>query len=199
MMRLPLLFLTTFLIGSFPTAYVIGRAVKKIDIRQQGSGNVGATNVFRVLGKKYGLLVFTIDFLKGAAAVLLTFLIVQDPAAHKSMGLWIGLGAILGHVFTPFLGFKGGKGVATGAGVLFAAYPIIFTFTLLTWLLVFVLTKTVSISSIIAVFMIPILSYLMLLERETTVFFLVAALLFTWTHRSNIFRIIRGEEEKLIK
>ena len=198
-MRLPLLFLTAFLIGSFPTAYVISRLVKKIDIRQHGSGNAGATNVFRVLGKKYGFLVFLIDFLKGVAAVLLVFLIVRDPAVHPSTGLWIGLGAILGHVFTPFLGFKGGKGIATGAGVLFAAYPIIFIFTLLTWLLVFVLTKTVSISSIIAVFVTPILSYLMKLEREPTVFFVVITLLFTWTHRSNILRIMRGEETKLIK
>ncbi len=199
MMRLPLLFLAAFLIGSFPTAYVISRLVKKIDIRQHGSGNVGATNVFRVLGKKYGLLVFMIDFLKGAAAVLLVFLIVQDPAGHKSMGLWVGLGSILGHVFTPFLGFKGGKGVATGAGVLYAAHPTLFIFTLLTWSLVFVLTKTVSISSIIAVFAIPIFSYLMQLERETIVFFVLVAVLFTWTHRSNILRIIKKEERKLIK
>jgi len=187
------------LIGSFPTAYLISRLFKKIDIRQHGSGNVGATNVFRVLGKKYGLLVFTIDFLKGAAAVFLVFLIIRDPAANKSMGLWIGLGAILGHVFTPFLGFKGGKGVATGAGVLCAVYPTLFVFTLLTWLLVFVLTKIVSISSIIAVFSISIFSYLMKLERESTAFFVLAALFFIWTHRSNLLRIMKKEENKLIK
>src|SRR3989344_8484133 len=128
MMRFPLLFLAAFTIGSFPTAYVVGRVVKKIDIRQHGSGNVGATNVFRVLGKKYGLLVFAIDFLKGAAAVWLVYLLLKNPSSpiasrcpafltSQSLALWIGLGAILGHVFTPYLRFKGGKGIATGAGV----------------------------------------------------------------------------------
>ncbi len=199
MMRFTLLFLTAFLIGSFPTAYLISRYVKGIDIRQHGSGNVGATNVFRVVGKKYGLFVFVIDFLKGAVAVFLTWLLWSDPAAHSVLGLWIGLGSILGHVFSPFLGFKGGKGVATGAGVLLASFPIIFIYTLLTWVIIFVLTRTVSISSIIAVFSMTLFAYIMKLDHKVILFFLLAAFLFIWTHQSNIYRLWKGKEDKLIK
>ncbi len=171
MMRLVLLFLTAFLIGSFPTAYLVSRYAKGIDIRQHGSGNVGATNVFRVMGKKYGLFVFGVDFLKGATAVFLTWLLWPDPAAHGVLDVWIGFGSILGHVFSPFLRFKGGKGVATGAGVLLATSPIIFIYTLLTWVIVFVLTRTVSISSIIAVSLTTLFAYLMKLDREIIFFF----------------------------
>ena len=116
-----------FLAGSTPTAYLAGRSFKRIDIRQYGSGNVGATNAFRVLGKKIGAFVFIIDFLKGSLPVF--FLPLLLPANHldpKEAGLWIGTGAIAGHVFTPFLGFKGGKGIATGAGVLCGAFPFLF-------------------------------------------------------------------------
>lgn len=199
MLRFVLLFLTAFLIGSFPTAYLVSRYAKGIDIRQHGSGNVGATNVFRVMGKKYGFFVFGIDFLKGAVAIFLTWLLWPDSAAHSVLDVWIGLGSILGHVFSPFLRFKGGKGVATGAGVLLATFPIIFIYTLLTWVIIFALTRTVSISSIIAVFSTPLFAYLMKLDREAIFFFLLVALLFIWTHRSNIYRLFKGKENKLVK
>src|SRR3989338_8540646 len=138
-----------FFLGSIPTAYLAGRIFKGIDIRQHGSGNVGATNALRVMGKKIGALVFFIDFIKGFLPVFLlskfTTGLTPDP---REAGLWLGVAAISGHVFTPFLGFKGGKGIATGAGVLLGVFPLLFFCVLFVWISVFVTTRIVSISSL---------------------------------------------------
>ena len=190
------LFVASFLLGSIPTAYLFAKALKKIDIREHGSGNVGATNVSRVLGKKYGVVVFVIDFLKGALAVLIVLAFAQKPT-NQELSLWIGSGSILGHIFTPFLGFKGGKGVATGAGVLCAVYPLLFILTFLVWWLVFILTKIVSISSVIAMCSLVIFSYLTYENLKISIFFGLILLLFLWTHRSNLLRLVMGKENKI--
>lgn len=190
--------LISFIIGAIPTAYLAGRIFKGLDIRQHGSGNVGATNAFRVLGKKIGFFVFFIDFLKGfIPSFLLSKLIIGDNLDAGEVGLWIGVSAILGHVFTPFLGFKGGKGVATGAGVLCGSFPLLFLCVTSIWIVLFKLTRTVSISSLSSLISLVLLSLFFKQHLSVTAIFLGVCLFTFWTHRENIQRLIEGKEHKI--
>ena len=184
-----------YLLGGIPTAYLAGKWVKGVDIRQQGSGNVGATNAVRVLGKPVGFAVFAIDFLKGLAPVLCASLLVETfPwATDARMLLVIGLAAILGHVFTPFLGFRGGKGVATGAGVLCGIYPLILCCAFAVWGAVFLVSRKVSLSSLAAAGSLPVLAWIF--DRSQVAVGAMAGLfIFTlWSHRGNIWRLLKGE------
>ena len=191
--------LISFLVGSIPTGYLIAKYVKKIDIRQHGSGNVGATNVLRVAGKGLGAVVFVLDFLKGLVPVLLFTSIFGSDERLRDMNVWVGLGAILGHIYSPFLRFRGGKGIATGGGVVCGTYPILFLAAILTWALAFIIFRYVSVSSLAS-----LLALLVgcLLWREIgwnarIFFFLIVGLGF-WTHRGNITRLFKGEEGKII-
>ena len=192
-------FIAAYFIGAIPTAYLFGKHLKKIDIRKHGSGNVGATNALRVLGKGPGMAVFTIDFLKG----FLPFLILSKINLYGGFGqervIWLGLAPILGHIFTPFLGFSGGKGVATGAGILLVASPLLFGISLSLWALFFLITKTVSISSLLSTASLITFLIFYKLSSNTKLFFLLIFFLLLWTHRSNLKRILKGEERKLIK
>jgi glycerol-3-phosphate acyltransferase PlsY len=190
-MNLVFLLIFAFLLGSLPTAYWVVKYVKKIDIRQYGSGNVGATNAARVLGRGYGLVVLIIDFLKGLLPTLLALKWAGPYDAH-----WIGLAAILGHIFTPFLGFKGGKGIATGSGVLSIVFPPLFGICFIVWLLFFLLTKIASISSIIAVTSGLIVALILKYSMSAVCFLSVVFLLVLWTHRTNISRLISGKESR---
>ena len=186
--------IAVFFLGAVPTAYLAGRLFKNIDIRRHGSGNVGATNAFRVLGKGPGALVFALDFFKGALPVLL-FGVFFSPSDHSEFfRLMAGLVAVVGHVYTPLLGFKGGKGIATGAGVLCAGYPHLFLITLGVWLATFFISKIVSLSSLVAVSMLAISGFLTVQNVAVKPVFLGMTCLVFWTHRSNITRLIRGEE-----
>jgi glycerol-3-phosphate acyltransferase PlsY len=113
------------------------------------------------------------------------------------VGLWVGMGAILGHVFTPFLQFKGGKGIATGAGVLCGAYPILFLLVLVSWMAMFMVTRIVSISSIASLIVLVMASILIQIKSSVIYCFIFIALFIVWTHRSNISRLIKGKENKL--
>ena len=195
---LTLFWATAFLIGSTPTAYLAGRIFKGIDIRRHGSGNVGATNAVRVLGKKIGALVFVVDFLKGfLPACLLPLFLAANNLDAREAGLWIGTGAIVGHVFTPFLNFKGGKGIATGAGVLCGAFPLLFIITLVAWLGIFAWTRIVSISSLVSLVTLLIGAITLRLRSPVIFLFILIVLFIVWTHRSNIMRLIRGKENRL--
>ncbi|MGH7197341.1 MAG: glycerol-3-phosphate 1-O-acyltransferase PlsY, partial [Candidatus Omnitrophota bacterium] len=143
-------FVVSFFVGSLPTAYLAGKYLKETDIRQHGSGNVGATNAFRVLGKRIGAVVFALDLAKGALPTWFMTRVVFPETIPVDWAVWAGLGAILGHIYTPFLGFKGGKGIATGAGVILAVYPAVFWIVISVWVLSFFLSRIVSLSSIIA-------------------------------------------------
>ncbi len=181
-----------FLSGSLPTAYLVG-CMRGTDIRKHGSGNVGATNAFRVLGKGAGFFVFAVDFAKGYAPVFVFLRSGGDP----SVAAWIGLAAILGHVFTPFLGFKGGKGVATGAGVLTASHPLLFAGAIAVWIACFFATRIVSISSLLALAAVNVLSCMTPVGNHArAAFFLILALV-TWTHRDNLARLKAGTEKKI--
>lgn len=186
-----------FLIGSVPTAYLFVRCVKGTDIREYGSGNVGATNAARVLGKGLGLVVFAIDFLKGLvpALVLARFTAPFFSLSPPELTELIGFAAILGHIFTPFLSGKGGKGIATGAGVICAGYPLIFMLMVAIWSVLLCLTrKTVSISSLGAVASFIPLSLLFRCPPFVQIYSILLFLLALWTHRSNISRLLQGQE-----
>jgi len=185
-----------FLIGAIPTAYLAGIYFKKVDIRTQGSGNVGATNAFRVLGRKIGIFVFIIDFLKGGIPTLILGPLLYPTLTQPDLNLLVGSAAILGHIFTPFLSFKGGKGVATGAGVLCASFPMLFLVSMVVWVIIFSVSKTVSIASICSLASLLILSNLYQLSLRAQLAFLALFILILWTHRSNVLRLLRGNESK---
>lgn len=190
-------FLAAFFAGSVPTAYLFVKAIKRTDIRLHGSGNVGATNAARVLGKKMGLLIFLIDFLKGflPAVILARVLDGSSSLSYSELAEFIGFGAILGHIFTPFLKGKGGKGIATGAGVICAGYPLILSLMLLIWIIVFFMSRrTVSVGSIVSVASYIPFTILFKTPPGVILFSAVLFILTLWTHRSNIARLFRGEE-----
>jgi glycerol-3-phosphate acyltransferase PlsY len=183
-----------FLSGATPTAYWTARRLRGIDIREHGSGNAGATNVTRVLGKGPGYFVFAVDFLKGFLPVLIYRFSYSFPTELQLLG--IGVFAVLGHVFTPWLGFRGGKGVATGAGILAAAVPLNFALATVLWILCFLTTRTVSISSLAAALALPV-SGVVLRQPTALIAGLGALFLFVlWTHRSNLARLLQKKENR---
>ncbi len=188
-----------FFLGSIPNAYLAGRLLKNIDIRKHGSGNVGATNVFRVLGKGPGIAVFVLDFLKGALPVV-AFRVLYPEAPHRELySLLVGLAAVLGHMFTPFLGFRGGKGIATGAGILCASFPVVFAAALVVWIAAFQISRIVSLSSLAAVSTLLAAGVLTHQPREVLVVFAGMAALVFWSHRSNIKKLMAGQEHRWSK
>ena len=183
-----------FLSGATPTAYWTAKRLRGIDIREHGSGNAGATNAMRVLGKGPGYFVFAVDFLKGLLPVLLYRYSSNFPTELQMLG--VGAFAVLGHVFTPWLNFKGGKGVATGAGMLAAAVPVNFLIATVSWILLFLVTRTVSISSLVAALDLS-LSGIYLRQEPKLIAALFGLFLFVlWTHRSNLTRLIQKKENK---
>lgn len=196
--------LLAYLLGSIPTAYIFGKVLKGIDIREYGSGNVGATNVFRSVGKIPGIIVLVLDLVKGLVAVTLipylVRMVYQEPAAYGSVYL-ISLGAavIAGHIWTCFLRFRGGKGVATTAGVMIGLYPVAFGIALVVWVIFILIWKYVSLASIAAAVSLPIIALIRGEDMATIVFFSILAILGTYSHRSNIKRLIQGTESKIVK
>jgi glycerol-3-phosphate acyltransferase PlsY len=192
-----LIALGAFLLGSIPTGYLVARA-KGIDIRQHGSGNIGATNVFRTLGKPLGVLVFFIDALKGFAAV---WLAMHYGGASAWPGIAAAVAVIAGHNYTPWLGFKGGKGIATSAGVLMALMPWAVLAIALVWFAVFFATRYVSLASICAAAALPVAVGALWFygcggNAPLLGFALLIAALAIWRHRSNIERLMAGTEHR---
>lgn len=197
-----LLILIAYLIGSIPTALIVSKRFFGIDIRDYGSGNMGATNTFRVLGSKYGTMVMVIDILKGMAAVMLyNFLpfYLNHELERTNLMLGLGLAAVVGHIFPLFAGFKGGKGVATLLGMVLAIQPVIAVSCIGIFALVLYLTRYVSLSSILAAIALPICVLWIWNENEVLyrVFALIVAILVIATHQKNIGRILRGVESRM--
>ena len=191
-LALLIVFILSFLLGSVPFGYLIGK-LKGVDVRKYGSGNIGATNVSRVLGKKYGLLVLFLDALKGAAAVL----IARAAGLPTEYQVLAGISAIAGHCFSPWLGFKGGKGVATALGAFLVISPKTTLVAFLIFLAVLLTTRYVSLSSITAALSYPLLYKVF--EKPSPFSFIVVslgALLIVAKHHSNIRRLLKGEEKK---
>jgi glycerol-3-phosphate acyltransferase PlsY len=182
-----------FLLGAFPTSYLLVRWKTGRDIRTLGSGNPGATNVFRTVGRAPGIAVLAADLLKGllAASVLPAGALPFEPeTAH----LVLGVAAILGHTFTPFLGFRGGKGVATGAGVALAVYPLNFLLAFAVWWALLLTFRYMSVASIAAAYVFAASVVFTLSNRWHWLIAFACAVFITWTHRGNIRRLLRGEE-----
>lgn len=190
----------SYLVGSIPTAYIFGRVLKGIDIRQFGSGNVGATNTIRVMGRLPGFIVLGIDMLKGfiAATYIADFFLYASPVSRPELyRVLIGLSVIAGHNWTVFLRFKGGKGVATSAGVVIGLIPRIFFLGFFVWGIVFFMTGYVSLASIIASVSVPIFTLILRQPTEIVIFMSVLCLIIVYKHRSNMRRLREGEEKKI--
>ena len=196
-----------YVLGSFPTGYLIGR-VAGTDIRTQGSGNIGATNVLRTIGRKHGYTVFLVDALKGFAAVWSGLWLARHLEPNTAVADWFGvlaaLTSVLGHAFPIWLRFRGGKGVATSAGAMLGLAPVATLLALLIWAAVFEATRYVSVASLAAVVALPVLIgvFLKLHLAGTIPIFALAVLLAVivcWRHRSNIVRLIRGQEQRFTR
>lgn len=186
-----------FLAGAIPTAYWAARWLKGIDIRSHGSGNVGATNALRVLGKGPGLVVFAIDVLKGALPIL--YFVTVSPLGPLATGekIVVALAGVAGHVLNPFLGFRGGKGVAVATGALSVLYPACLMSALAVWGAIFWSTRIVSAASLGASVALFASGWLFAPDPLSLSFLGLLCLIAFVGHRKNIARILRGEEKKL--
>jgi len=210
-----LLVILSYLIGSIPSALIVSRLFFGFDIRTKGSGNMGSTNVFRTLGFKWGLLVQIADIMKGIVPVVFIASIFSDNVdfgmsiAENTVILKFiaGAAAVCGHIWTIFAGFRGGKGINTAAGMLAAIAPIDFTAAIIVFIIVFLISAYVSLSSMIAATAFP-LSMLIrrsILGQEITAygilinFAAILSLLLIFTHRTNIVRLAKGTENKVTK
>lgn len=192
---IPWLFLlASYLVGATPTSYIVARRFHGIDLREHGSGNLGATNAFRVLGWKAATPIFIVDIFKGWLPAALFPL--WDGASGWGWPLAYGALAIVGHVFSVYVGFRGGKGVATGAGVFLALAPIAVLAGFAAWLLLVFATGYVSVASIAAAITLPVV--VLITQGAGPVFYLSLALaaFVIYAHRANVRRLLRGEEHR---
>lgn len=195
------LIILAYLIGSFPTAVWVSKYFFNIDIRDYGSGNAGATNTYRVLGYKWGTVVMVVDMLKGFAAVKLAYLLpiyVVDEFARTNFQIGLGLCAVLGHIYPVWAQFRGGKGVATLFGLVLGISPWTALCCVGVFLLVFFLTRFVSLSSILASLAFPvfILVIFNVDNNAYRIFAVAVALLVILTHQKNISRLLKGSENR---
>jgi glycerol-3-phosphate acyltransferase PlsY len=187
--------LASYLLGAIPTSYLVSRTFARIDLRQHGSGNLGATNLYRVLGWKYAVPVALFDIAKGAIPVLL----FAPRVSHSQLfALACGVAAILGHVFSVFVRFKGGKGVATAAGVMLGLTPLALGAAALVWTLVVLLTGYVSLGSIAAAAVLPVAVYLLENPRAPELLWVDVAIAagVIVLHRKNVQRLLNGTESR---
>ena len=208
MIELVILLLISYITGSFPTSIVMTRVIKNIDIREHGSGNAGATNVFRILGWKYAIFVLAFDIFKGwlPTAVYATIIFQQLPVPDQGLvQILCGFASVFGHIFPIFTGFIGGKGVVSLIGVLLALYPLVFPLCLIIGVAVITTTVYVSLGSISAAIALPII--ILILPRlglispnlSLVVFSLLVPWVIIYSHRSNISRIRNGTENRFEK
>ena len=193
--------ITAYLVGSIPTGFLMTRIFKGVDIRSAGSKNVGATNVYRVAGKLPGILTLIIDIGKGVLVVTIVaqfysnFLQDLDYIFFRTL---LGLTAICGHIWSVFLKFKGGKGVAATIGVTGILAPIPLALSLLVWLIIFIPTSYVSLGSLFFGLSLPVFSVIFNAPIYVVIFCVIICLLNTYKHRDNIKRLLKGQESKTI-
>lgn len=187
-----LILLFCYVLGAIPNGLIFGKLIWKKDLRQYGSHNIGATNAWRVIGAKAGLLIFMLDFLKGALSVMLAEIVFDDALIMIVAGLL----AIIGHSFSIFLKLRGGKGVATGLGVIAMLMPKVTAIVFLLWLIFFAVTRYVSVASIAAATATPILAFAFDEPTEFIVLGLAAAVFIIFRHKENISRLKKGRENR---
>jgi glycerol-3-phosphate acyltransferase PlsY len=191
--------LVAYLLGSIPTGFLVARA-RGVDIRTVGSGNIGATNAFRVLGKGFGIFVLLMDALKGWVAVFVGAFLVNQLLPGASLGnlrITAGIAAILGHNYTCWLQFKGGKGIATSAGVILALVPWALAIALSIFIILFVTTRYVSVGSIAAAFCLPFATWFTTKDPGLTIVTGAMGALAILKHRKNIQRLLHGTENRI--
>lgn len=191
----------SYLVGAVPFSLLVGEWFYRVDLREKGSGNLGATNVYRVLGWKAGLAAAVLDITKGSVAVGFAALLSPpglEPVQRDWLLITAAIAAVMGHSYSPYIRFRGGKGVATAAGALLFVTPLAWPFLLVTLVGVAVGTRYVSLGSIIAAIEYPVLCLLIYRDRPAVLVasFVLAAVVL-WRHRSNMGRLRRGEESKL--
>jgi glycerol-3-phosphate acyltransferase PlsY len=215
MLNLAIVIVLSYIVGSIPTSIIVSRLMRGFDIRQHGSGNAGGTNVLRVLGWKIGMGVILFDLFKGVVATIFVARLFWDPSLpfqnrtpfedFTVVQIICGMAAIMGHIWTLFAGFRGGKGVATGAGMLLALAPVEFAVAILIFAAVFSSSRYVSLGSIAGAVAFPLTMFFRenifkvdIQGYHTLIFFATGtSLLLIYTHRENIKRLIRGTENKL--
>lgn len=192
MIKILLLAILSYLIGSIPFSFLTAKYFGGIDIRNYGSGNSGATNVFRTLGKKAGAVAFLGDFLKGFIITLIVKIYIGIDIAVISSAF-----VVIGHCYPLFLKFKGGKGVATAGGTIFALYPLVGTILLFSLIIIVKVSKMVSLGSISAAILFPIISLLLNTHKYFLIYATIIGLFVIYKHKSNISRLISGKESKI--
>ena len=191
-----------YILGAIPFSYILGKIVKGIDIRQMGSCNAGATNLIRCAGKPLGITALILDILKGLVAVTIIANIFYRPDMPVNLYLFkvvLGLTVVAGHVWTVFLKFRGGKGVATTIGVLIGLSPIAAISGLLVWCLFALIYKYVSLSSIAMSMSLPVFMLVFGQPKEYTILSIILCIFIIYRHRLNIYRLINGTEYKIGK
>ena len=183
----------SYLLGSIPNGLIFGQLIWHKDLRNFGSGNIGATNAWRVIGKPAGFLIFFLDFFKGALSVYLAEKFLNEPTLFILAGLF----AIIGHSFSIFLKFHGGKGVATGLGVIAMLMPKTTIIVFLVWLAIVYFTRYVSLGSTVAAALVPIFAWIFDSPREFIIFGVIIAIFIIIRHKSNIVRLLNGTENKV--
>lgn len=213
MLSIVIMIFVSYLIGSIPFAYIVGKVFKGIDLRKQGSGNLGSTNAFRVLGIPLGILVQVLDIAKGLVAVIFvsTFFYTHLPFANHTpfedqtlVKIIAGLSAVIGHTFSVFVNFKGGKGINTALGMLISLAPIDVSISIGFFVLILISSGYVSLGSIIASFVLPVTMFVRenffkveIYGYNTLIVFSIAISIFLiYNHRSNIMRLLRGHENR---
>ncbi len=192
--------LVAYSIGSLPTSFIFAKIMKGVDIRNYGSGNVGATNLMRMVGKLPAILALLLDVAKGALAVILVPLMVSGVEFRFDFEIYryiLGLATISGHIWPLLLKFKGGKGVATTLGVLLVVAPKIILIAFAIWLITTLITKYVSLGSVIGSISLPVSAALMAEPIEMVIFCAIICIIACYKHRSNISRLLRGEESRI--
>jgi len=186
----------SYLLGAIPTSYLVARWFRGMDLREQGSRNLGATNLYRTLGWKFAIPVGLFDVAKGAVVVLAFGPRVPEVPYFP---IWCGILAVMGHVFSVFVGFKGGKGVATAGGMVIGLAPLAFPVVLIAWAVIVWLTGYVSLGSIIAAALFPVADWLLHPAHRSPVWMGIDAALagfIIWKHRANIQRLLAGTENR---
>jgi glycerol-3-phosphate acyltransferase PlsY len=206
MAALALVLVGSYFLGSIPFGYLAGR-LAGVDVRRLGSGNIGATNIVRVLGKRYGYPVFALDLLKGFGAVKISTLLAPGPppqwTSPEIFGIIAAVSCVIGHSHPPWLGFRGGKGVATSAGALFALTPVGGGIGVAIWILIFRLTRYVSLASVTAAVVLPLVLLVIAWRNENAkaifYFSVCIAAIVIWRHRSNLSRLMHGTEPRFTR
>lgn len=195
--KIILFILFCYLLGSIPFAYLAGKILKGIDIREHGSKNIGATNVSRVLGKGYGISVFFLDFCKGLLPVLLAGYFFKNHGNLLVIKILSGLSAVCGHMWTVFLDFKGGKGVATSSGVMIGLIPKSMVIVFIIWICIVSVFHYISLGSIVASTLLPVCVFFIEKDKMLFIFTLIMSIIIIYKHKANIKRLLSGTENKI--